>query len=117
MKILLIILCSLAILFAGGCLVVLGSESGGMGALGPAMFALLCFNGLYIWAVRSKERAAAIVLMVCGVVDLGICAAITFTFNDQYVGELMMILFAVLGVKGIMALALGYRNFKASRSA
>ena len=110
MKILLTILCSISILFAGGCMIALGDELTSGNPLGPLLFAALCFNGLFIWGAMSKERLAAWALIICAVVDIGLSLFLTQFFSDRYVGQLVWIPLLLFSAKALLGAWLGYRR-------
>jgi hypothetical protein len=113
MKVVLVILCAISILFAGGCLIAVGGEMGSGNMLVPLLFAALCFNGLFIWAALSKERIAAIALIICAIVDVGLSLVLTQFFNDQYVGPLVWIPFVFFLAKALLGAWIGYRRLTA----
>ena len=110
MKVILVILCGLAVLFAGGCLVVLGSEPNGIGSLGLPVFGILCFNGFFLWAAYSTEKWSGIALIVCGIVDLGIAVFMLAFLGDQYVGPIAAVAAGLFALKGLSGIMVGYRR-------
>jgi hypothetical protein len=116
MKIIIFILCGLAIVFSGGCAVImLNGPDGREYATLP--LAILAFNAFFIWAARSEAAWSATVLMLCGLVDLFVAVVFLLTFKDPSMGGYAVIAAALFALKAIAGLKLGYDRAKGSKEA
>jgi amino acid transporter len=117
MKTLIIILCGLAMLFAGGCLIAIGSEGPMAGGILFWLFAILCFNAFFIWAAVSAERWSGPALIACGLVDLGVAGFAAAQYDERYVGPIAAALAIVFAIKALAGFWLGYSRIKAGKGA
>jgi hypothetical protein len=110
MKTLLIILCSIMLLFGGGCAIVLGGVGGGFREMGPLILipiAVAVLNGLVLVALFGMSepwRPAFYVLMVA---DIFIAASTLFSTFAFSAGDTSIIPWALamaggFGLKGFL---------------
>ena len=81
------------------------------------LFAILCFNAVFIWAAVSSDRWSDPALIACGLVDLGIAGVAAAQYDDRYVGPIAVALAIVLAIKAVAGLWLGYSRIKTGKGA
>ena len=107
MKYVLIILCGLMVLFAGGCAVL--AVMAGPLALVPAAFAAL--NVMIIFALLTVKPQWRWVFYILGVIDLMAAVAVGL-FEPGFLGDKLTFeaVAAILGLKGILSIIFAARQ-------